>query len=426
MLGDRTSPGGGELGEQQVESRLASIKVGIWLSVVVCLGSALYAVHEWHRPNRVLILAAIALGLLTAPLVRALPLERIVRSRHSELLFVAWSVADILLIATIAGLDGGSHSPYMLLLILPFLFAAMSYPPRTIAAVGIADLVAFFGVAFGVGGGLPLTGFGLFAGACIALLGAWEARNQSGQRAELTETAAARLLSEETSRRQAHQQREVARFGLLAIEGAHIDELAREASRILTGVLEIDFGGVLKLLPSEDELLLVAAEGLPKEMIGEARVPADLRSQSGYALAAGKSVVVEDWREETRFLQPDLQRSQGMQSAAIILIKGHGRPYGVIGAGSRVPHRFSQEDVSFMQAIANVLANAIDRRAAEQRTQHEALHDPLTGLPNRNLFLDRLEHALSVAQRRGTPVSVLFLDLDQFKLVNDSLGHACR
>ena len=157
MVGERTSPGGGELGEQEVESRLASIKVGIWLSVVVCLGSALYAVHEWHRPNRVLILAAIALGLLTAPLVRALPLERIVRSRHSELFFVAWSVADILLIATIAGLDGGSQSPYMLLLILPFLFAAMSYPPRTIAAVGIADLVAFFGVAFGVGGGLPLS-----------------------------------------------------------------------------------------------------------------------------------------------------------------------------------------------------------------------------------------------------------------------------
>ena len=163
----------------------------------------------------------------------------------------------------------------------------------------------------------------------------------------------------------------------------------------------------MKLLPSEDELLLVVAEGLPKEMIGEARVPVDLRSQSGYALAAGKSVVVEDWREETRFLQPGLQRSQGMQSAAIILIKGHGRPYGVIGAGSRVPHRFSQEDVSFMQAIANVLANAIDRRAAEQRTQHEALHDPLTGLPNRNLFLDRLEHALRRPAPRDAGVSAL-------------------
>ena len=425
VVGERTSPGGGELGEQEVESRLASIKVGIWLSVVVCLGSALYAVHEWHRPNRVLILAAIALGLLTAPLVRALPLERIVRSRHSELFFVAWSVADILLIATIAGLDGGSHSPYMLLLILPFLFAAMSYPPRTIAAVGIADLVAFFGVAFGVGGGLPLAGFGLFAGACIALLGAWEARNQSRQRAELTETAAARLLSEETSRRQAHQQREVARFGLLAIEGAHIDELAREASRILTGVLEIDFGGVLKLLPSEDELLLVAAEGLPKEMIGEARVP------RGPPLA----VRLRPRRREVhcgRGLEgrrpasssPTCSGVRACRAPRSSSSRATVEPYGVIGAGSRVPHRFSQEDVSFMQAIANVLANAIDRRAAEQRTQHEALHDPLTGLPNRNLFLDRLEHALSVAQRRGTPVSVLFLDLDQFKLVNDSLGHA--
>ena len=78
-----------------------------------------------------------------------------------------------------------------------------------------------------------------------------------------------------------------------------------------------------------------------------------------------------------------------------------------------------------MQAIANVLANAIERRRAEERTRHEALHDPLTGLPNRDLFLDRLEHALSAGRAAGgPPVAVLFLDLDRFKLVNDSLGHA--
>ena len=50
-------------------------------------------------------------------------------------------------------------------------------------------------------------------------------------------------------------------------------------------------------------------------------------------------------------------------------------------AGSRKLHGFSQEDVNFMQAIANVLANAIERRRTEEQTQHEALHDPLTGLP---------------------------------------------
>ena len=66
-----------------------------------------------------------------------------------------------------------------------------------------------------------------------------------------------------------------------------------------------------------------------------------------------------------------------------------------------------------------------DRRQAEQRLQHDALHDALTGLPNRVLFLDRLEQAIRRAQRHAPAAcaAVLFADLDRFKLVNDSLGH---
>ncbi len=422
--GERAPAGAGDVGEQEIESRLASVKVGLWLSVVVCLGGALYAVDTWDRPNRVFILAAIAVGLLSAPLVHALPWERIVHSRYREAIFAAWSFADILLIATIAGLDGGSHSAYMLLLVLPFLFAALSYPPRTIAAVGVAALIAFFSVGFGVGGGFPLAGFGLFAGACVALLAAWEARNQAAGRRRLAETAAALSRSEESSRLQARQQREVARFGQLALEGMAIDQLAMEATRILAGVLDVHYGVVFKLMPNGEELLLVATTGLDEEMVGKALVPAGFRSQSGYALAVGTATVVNDWESEKRFQQSELQRREGVRSAAVVLIKGEGRPYGVFGAASRRLHDFSQEDVNFMQALANVLANAIERRRTEEQTQHEALHDPLTGLPNRNLFLDRLQHALSVAARRDTPIAVLFLDLDQFKLVNDSLGHA--
>ena len=64
------------------------------------------------------------------------------------------------------------------------------------------------------------------------------------------------------------------------------------------------------------------------------------------------------------------------------------------------------------------------RRAMEERLRHEALHDPLTGLPNRRLFLDRLAATAERGRRRGGGAfSVLFLDLDRFKLVNDSLGH---
>jgi diguanylate cyclase (GGDEF)-like protein/PAS domain S-box-containing protein len=63
------------------------------------------------------------------------------------------------------------------------------------------------------------------------------------------------------------------------------------------------------------------------------------------------------------------------------------------------------------------------RRAMEERLRHEALHDPLTGLPNRRLLMERLSAALDRGRRRGGGPAILFLDLDRFKVVNDSLGH---
>ena len=76
-----------------------------------------------------------------------------------------------------------------------------------------------------------------------------------------------------------------------------------------------------------------------------------------------------------------------------------------------------------MEAAASVLGTALARLDADRRVRHQALHDPLTGLPNRALLVDRLGHALARSRREGTRVGAIFVDLDHFKAVNDRLGH---
>ncbi len=80
------------------------------------------------------------------------------------------------------------------------------------------------------------------------------------------------------------------------------------------------------------------------------------------------------------------------------------------------------EELGFVRAVASTLATALARLRIEERTRYEALHDPLTGLANRTLLRDRLQHALARRERGAT--AALFVDLDNFKQVNDAHGHA--
>ena len=233
-------------------------------------------------------------------------------------------------------------------------------------------------------------------------------------------TDRARVESE--SRQRAKEQRAVATLGDRALAGGAPEELMREAATMVADVVGVDIAAVMiRADDAEGGLIFRGAAGLPAHVL-DFRIPGGTRSQAGYTLDHGGPVIVSDWNEEERFERPPSLAEVDARSGVTVTIRGSDEVHGVLGMQSITPRTFSIEEVNFLQSVAHVLAAAIERSGTELEMRHQALHDPLTGLPNRNLFTDRLAHALELARRHGTQVAVLFGDLDQFKLVNDSLG----
>jgi diguanylate cyclase (GGDEF)-like protein len=99
------------------------------------------------------------------------------------------------------------------------------------------------------------------------------------------------------------------------------------------------------------------------------------------------------------------------------------RRFGVIGAYADSARSFSEDEANFLDAIARILATAVERHDAKNRLTWLAQYDALTNLPNRRQLAASLEDAIARAARDGQRAAVMFVDLDRFKNVNDMLGH---
>lgn len=120
--------------------------------------------------------------------------------------------------------------------------------------------------------------------------------------------------------------------------------------------------------------------------------------------------------ELQRYLQSSQHCSVGIRGQEVIALRKNGELFPMELSASEM-------EIKEQRFFVAIVRDVTERKLVERKIKHMAQHDHLTGLPNRSLFLDQLEHNIKLAKRRRQKTAVLFLDLDGFKQVNDTLGH---
>ena len=221
---------------------------------------------------------------------------------------------------------------------------------------------------------------------------------------------------------------------LVASQTRILELIARDAS--LDDVLD----GVVAMVEDHDEGARAAVLLIEDDVI-RARAPQDrgpgplLRGalnalvippsvQDSLSRGHGEPVVVADAQADPRLerIRPALVE-EGVGSAWWASVHLHGERQGGIVAFHDTLHQPSPHACRAAEVACTLVAIALERDSTVSALAHRDLHDDLTGLPNRTLLLDRLEIALDRARRLGEQVAILYLDLDRFKRINDSVGH---
>ncbi len=180
----------------------------------------------------------------------------------------------------------------------------------------------------------------------------------------------------------------------------------------------------LRLIDRDDptRMMIVATKGIDAETLERTRHGLVGTGAGGRAISEGRLIVIEGYEDDQHKI--DEWASYGVKTAMATPVREKGEVVGsLVVAREMQDHVYTAAEREILVAFANHASLALGDARTVNDAVHEAHHDPLTGLPNRTLLLDRLAGALQRAEAAGSVVAILFCDLDQFKTVNDSLGH---
>lgn len=171
------------------------------------------------------------------------------------------------------------------------------------------------------------------------------------------------------------QQAAVAELGQRALLEQDLQAVMDDVAATVAETLEVELCKVLELLPGDQKLLLRAGVGWRPGLVGQVILSTGLNSHAGYTLRRVEPVIITDLRTESRFNAPLLHDHGAISGINCLIADQPGQPYGVLGAHTTRRRTFTRDDVIFLQAMANLISNAIQRKRAEEalRTFTETL-----------------------------------------------------
>jgi diguanylate cyclase (GGDEF)-like protein len=186
-----------------VEFRLRNVRAGVALSVFCCSYLLVYAAITWSHPHRDVLLGLAIQSIVTSLAILRLPLHGVMRHPFwREAFFMGWSALLIVFVTVIVLVDGGVSSPVAAVYFLPLVFAALSYPVKSMIAVAVLDIVGYVFAALAVGDVSPTTvGFVALTLVCASWMCAWQARIHQQHRDELNRVSRCDPLTGALNRR---------------------------------------------------------------------------------------------------------------------------------------------------------------------------------------------------------------------------------
>ncbi len=219
------------------------------------------------------------------------------------------------------------------------------------------------------------------------------------------------------------EQAAVAELGTLALTGLDLPAVYEKAATLVAQTLGVAYSMIFDLLPDKKRMLLQAGFGWGAELYGKFQRELTPNSVATFVLAANEPVRVVDMRTEQRFEYSELLADARVISGVSLTIGSRENAFGIMSAFATNQREFTNDDVHFMQAMANVLAAAVQRKRTEEEIHALATTDSLTGLTNRRAFTAILEREIERARRYGSQLALIMYDIDHFKSVNDRFGH---